>query len=746
MMQTAGQDQPQRVFSSRIPETDTAEDAAGDAISRLMDMLAETTRGSRGHVRMNVWDAALSALVLSLNPNIKIIDVSEAVPYGDTEFDQVGLLNTMANLGYKTERIETRSSDIDERLLPCLFIPRGRGEQPMVVIRHDHAFDAQSRDWFDFSDHKNMHGTVVLFRKVDDTMDETSKFMRSGTGHSWFRAMMERFQGTILYVLSAGLVLNLIALATPLFIMMVYDRVISSQAGEVLPYLAMGVGIAIIAEGFLRFIRSKSLSWLGGRLDNIVSNRIFDHLIHLAPAYIERASIPSQIARIKTFESIRDFFSGSVFMSVLELPFMVIALLVIGFIAGPLVLVPVAAVVFYCLLFYVLWRQVRVSIRRAAKASSARQQFTLDTFDKAETIRSSGLAEIWAGKFRELSGREAVAQFQLGWLGIVGETLANALTVLSAVAVVGFGVNLVWAGVMSTGALVATMILVWRVLSPFYSLCTMIPRIEQLRNSVRQVNTLMNVDTEEMTAAGTSSPGRLRGRVTFTNAGLRYNRDEDPILSNISFEARPGEIVAITGENGSGKTSLLKMIKGLYLPQSGSLRLDGFDIRQLNPHDIRRNIAYIPQKPDFFQGSIAENLRFGNPLASDGEIRQALGQAKVLEDIMALPNGLQTNIGGRDGIRLSSSLEIRLSMVRAYLQDASIMLIDEQPNSILNDESGRFLHDTILRHRGRQTIFVVTYREDFLTMADTIVFLRRSLPTQIGPGLAMTERLKHMQW
>ncbi|HEY8190342.1 MAG TPA: ATP-binding cassette domain-containing protein, partial [Micavibrio sp.] len=473
---------------------------------------------------------------------------------------------------------------------------------------------------------------------------------------------------------------------------------------------------------------------------------IFSHLLRLSPAYIERASIPSQVARIKTFESIRDFFSGSVFMSVLELPFMLIALLVIGVIAGPLVLVPIVAAALYAGLFYIVWRNVRVAIRSAAKATSARQQFTLETFEKAEAIRANGLGAIWANKFRELSGREAVAQFQLGWLGAVGETFANALTIVSAAAVVGFGVHLIWAGVMSTGAMVATMILVWRVLGPFYSLCTMIPRIEQLRNSVRQVNTLMDIDTEDMTAEGLARASRLRGRISFINAGLRYGPAEDPVFSNLTFEAQPGDIVAITGENGSGKTSLLKMVKGLYLPQAGSVRLDGFDIRQLNPHDIRRNIAYIPQTPDFFHGTIAENLRFGNPLASDGEIQQALSQARVLEDIFVLPKGLRTMIGGQDGIHLSSSLALRLNMVRAYLQESSIMLIDELPNSLMSDGAGRFLHDTILRNRGEQTVFIVTYREDFLNMADTIVFLRRNMPPQTGAGQTMMEGLKRIQW
>lgn len=718
----------------------------GDPVMRLLDVLSKTVWSRHARHERNGWETALCKLVLALNPGIKKLDVSEALPYGIESLDRVGLLNTMANLGYGAKTIRSGVNDIDPRLMPCLFIPDFAPDAPGVILEPGKIFHSLKNTTRKINRNSKLSGEVIFFQMINEALEQTSKPTRQGTGYDWFRALMQRFHGTIGHIFLAGLVLNLIGLSTPLFIMLVYDRVISSHAPDVLPFLALGVGIAILAEWVLRYVRSKSLSWLGGRLDNIVSNWIFQHLLHLSPSYIEWASVPSQVARIKTFESIRDFFSGAVFMSVLELPFMVFALLVIGLIAGPLVLVPIGASMLYALLFLIVWRRVRVVIRNAARASSLRQQFSLETFEKAEAIRANGLGNLWSAKFRELSGREALAQFHLGWLGAIGETLANSLTIISAVAVVGFGVSLVWAGTMTTGALVATMILVWRVLGPFYSLCTMIPRLEQLRNSVRQVNTLMDIDTETMTAIGLARPGRLQGGISFDNAALRYNANDQPVFSELSFNARPGQIIAITGENGSGKTSLLKLIKGMYPPSDGSVRVDGFDIRQLNPHDLRRNIAYIPQSPDFFHGTIAENLRFGNPLANDGEIQQALGQAGILNDITQLPAGLNTMLCDDHGITLSSSLSIQLSMVRAYLQEAPILLIDELPNSLLTGDTGRFLQDSLIRNRGRQTVFMVTYREDFLRMADCIVFLRRYQKPQTGDSKTMLELLKKMQW
>jgi ABC-type bacteriocin/lantibiotic exporter with double-glycine peptidase domain len=710
------------------------------AAAALHDVVNRTS-GRRAPDRdSEAWREALCMLITALNPRCKTFKVTEAMPHNAPSFELSSLLDVMANLGYYARSERLRLSEVDQRLLPCLFIPDGAGAHPCVYLGAGRIYSARRKALARFPD-KSAGGTFFFFEAYSEEKARTSKNVRAGTGFKWFRALITRFHTNLWCILLAGLVLNLIALAAPLFIMVVYDRVLSSGAADILPVLAAGAAMGAAIEWMLRGVRSRNLSWLAARMGNIVSNRIFGQLIHLAPGYIERASVPSQVARIKTFEAVRDFFSGSVFLSLLELPFMIIALAVIAVIAGPLVMVPLVVSVLYVVLFFAVWRYVRVSIRTAAKAGSARQQFLLETVNKMEPIRSSDLTLAWRKKFRDLSAREAVTSFRLAWLGMVGETLAQGLTILSAVAIIGFGVGMVWAGTLSTGALVATMILVWRVLGPFYSLCTMIPRLDQLRNSIRQVDRLMEIDTEQTAHRLSARLGKIRGRISFVNVGIRYSMESDPLLAGLSFEAMPGDIVAVTGSNGTGKSTVLKMIKGMYVPQAGSIRIDGFDLRQLDPVDLRRRIAYIPQETSFFRGTIAENLRFANPLVSDREMEIALGQAGVAEDIARLPDGLNTMIG-HGGMVLSSSLELRLSMVRAYLHDAPILLVDELPNSLLSEQAGQFMKDNLLRHKKDRTTIIVTHREDFMNMADTIVVLRRGLPPQSGPRPFMMNEMK----
>lgn len=694
-------------------------------ILNMLDLLGKT--GRVNFHEQGSWEVCLCALILNLEPNCKLQRILESLPYDTSPMDEADFLNTMAHLGYYCCPANSSLDDIDQRLLPGVFIP-GEGD-PCIVIGRDESgdlkfYDPVSKLISHVPPSFDQEGKVWFFQVYDEHRSSMSHFMRKGTGHSWFRALLGRFQGTFLQVMTAGLILNFIALATPLFIMLVYDRVIAAGALGTLPMIALGAFIAIAFEWKLRNIRSTGLSWLAGRLDNVVGNRIFAHLIGLSPSLIERASVAAQIARIKTFESVRDFFSGSVFLSLLEAPFVFISIAAVAFIAGPLVFVPLFMVFGYFILFYFIRSWVKVSIRLAAKMSSARQQFTIETFEKIDGIRGHGLRKKWQDKFRHLSGREMMSHFYLGWLGMMAETFAHTLTILAAVATVGFGVHMIWAGSMTTGALVATMILVWRILTPFYSLCTMVPRLEQLRNSIHQVNDLMDIETEAEEAKSYSRLPRLRGEVSFHNVAFRSNDDSDTIFEGLSFDARAGDLVVITGANGSGKESILHLVKSLQRASHGTVRIDGFDIRQLDVPDLRRQIAYVPKQPCFFHGSVIDNLRLSNPLASEDEVIKSLELADAWADVRKFPEGLDTIVGSHDSVKLTSSLAMRLSLARAYLHPSTILLIDELPNALLSGKAGQNLCQYLVSAKGKRTVLFCTYREDFMKLADTIVWLR----------------------
>lgn len=723
---------------SAVPERFQESQPVRDMIERL------SAAGRKNFHESATWEIALCAMVLRLEPKCQMTRLLESLPYDTSPLSEESFLNVFAHLGYFCRPVDGHVENVDERLLPGLFI--AKDGSPYIILGQDDKgvyqfYNPTTAAITDMLPAFHRRGRFWIFQTYDENRTSLSKFMRQGSGHSWFRALLSRFKGTFVQVMTAGLVLNVIALSTPFFIMLVYDRVIGAGSLETLPMLAVGALMAIGFEWKLRRIRSDGLSWLSGRLDNIVGNRIFAHLIGLSPGLIEKASVAAQIARIKTFESVRDFFSGSVFLSLLEAPFVFLSVAAIAYVAGPLVFIPLIVVGIYIALFWFIRSRVKVHIRLAAKTSSARQQFAIETFEKLQSIRSQGLTDKWQEKFRHLSGREMSSHFELGWLGILSETLAHALTILTAVGTVGFGAHLIWTDQITTGALVATMILVWRVLTPFYSLCTMVPRLEQIRSSIQQVNTLMDLETEAEEAKSFSRLPRLRGAVSFDNVCFRHTDAADSVFTGLSFDALPGDMVAITGSNGTGKGSILRLIKAMYRAESGSVRIDGFDIRQLDAPDLRRQIAYVPASAHFFSGTIRENLMIANPMAAQDNIDEALRLADALEDIQTLPMGLDTKISSDDGHIITASLSSRLSLARGYLHPSSLLLIDELPSTLLTGKTGKNLKQYLGHVRGRRTVIMVTYREDYLKIADTIVCMRAGQTPLSGPAAQMFDRL-----
>lgn len=686
----------------------------------LLDNIHWRNGGSCG-----AYPACLGAIVLTLEPQCKARRLLDALPANEG-MDDIGLMNTMANLGYFTRHSNMRINDIDTRLLPCLFIPKDRPDTPMAVLYETAeglaVYSGTTGKVKIASARNRLQGTAFFFTPFDRHRQSTSKFIRSGAQRTWFRAVVNRFKGTFRHLMGLCFALNIITLAPALFVMFTYDRIVSPDDPASLTPLAVGAFIALAIEWAMRSVRSTMLGWLTARMDNVVGNRIFGQMLSLPPETIENASVASQIARIKTFESVRDFFSSPVFLSALETPFIVLAIGLMWLIGGSIVFVPLAMILAYAVVFFTLRARVKSSIRLAAKASSARQQFTIETFEKLRSLRINGLGEIWRKKHDDITGRDIIINFHLGYLGIIGETLAHALTVFAALMTVSYGAHLIWAGSMTAGALVASMMLVWRILMPFHSLCSMVPRLEHMANAVKQINTLMEMEAEQDIAETTAVLPKIQGEISLDTIEVRYEKSISPILSGFDLHIKVGECIGLQGHNGSGKSSVLKLIKGMLHQTQGSVRIDGFDIRQIDINDLRQKVSYVPQKPDFFPSTVAENILIGNPFATEDDMRHALERADAWNDVCAMENGLKTHlVPGTTHVNLAA----KLSLARMYLHDGPVVLIDELPNAVLNGAAGDNLLHFIRQNKGKKTIIFAAHRRDMLSLADTVVTLER---------------------
>ncbi len=711
--------------------------AAGLAVDRLVEQLRHARWVDMEDGALP-WARAVCALLLAQKRQIATAEILDALPDRTTGIDFPDALNMLANLGFGPASMRRAPSRIDARLCPCLFLSDREPDAPLVVLARTTAglsvFDpvtgqVRTMSPDDPACMEQGRAIVVPRQPAVDVLSASAR--RAGSELSWFRALLGRFSGLFWQIMATGLLLNIMALALPIFIMLVYDQVIGPGVDDTLHHLVFGVVLAVCAEILMRDNRSQGVAWLAGRLDNIVGNQIFARLVGLPPAEIERATVAAQVARIKTFESVRDFFSGPLFLSLLEIPFVLVSFTAMVVLGGWLAVVPLVAIATFAVLFVMVRRPIRVAIRRAAKASSARQRFAIETFEKLAAIRSNGMVDLWREKYRQCSGRECMAHLRLRQIGGLVEVASISVTVLAGVATVALGVYLVWGGALSSGGLVAGMILVWRIVAPFQSLCMAAPRFEQLRSSIIQVNALMDVPLETESAQSTRLVG-MRGDVAFSNVEQRYAEGDDPALNGVSFNVPAGAMVAVTGRNGSGKSTVLKLVKGLYRADGGAVAIDGVDVRQLHPIDLRRRVAYMPQVPFFFGGTVLENLLAGNPMATLDDVDAMLDVCGVAEDVAALPQGLRTRIGDDGGHALTSGMAARLSLARTLLQDARIVLIDEVPNTMMSGASGERILAYLRTHKADATIFIVTHREDLLALADVTVTLRRGAPAVVS--------------
>ncbi|MBC7953730.1 MAG: ATP-binding cassette domain-containing protein [Rhodospirillaceae bacterium] len=718
-------------MNSAAPMISAQPKASAHAIESYQQHMAQNALG--GFSAASDLAACLLPLLKSLGWKGDPRNVAEALPHFANDLDLTGLRNVMANLNYSSRPLRITVDEVDSRLLPCLFLP-DRGHALVVKSNHDghiEVFDSAQGTICPL-EAADVQGTAYFFTPLAPDVGPN----RVG----WFRTVLDRFRPLFWQAFFVTLFLNVMSLGAPLFVMNVYDKVIGTGSIPTLVAFCVGVAIALVFDTVLRSIRARILAFIGARLDNIMGNNIFQHILSLPPGFTERATIGAQVARIKDFESVREFFTGPLATVFMELPFAIFYFAIIFMLGGVLALVPVVGTFMFVIGGMLVLPVVRKNVAIAGRASSRRQEFLVETMGKMRAVKLSAGEHNILKRYREMSARAAYGGFQNGIFTSMILSGSNILIVASGMATIAIGVIGVIDKTMTTGGLIAAMMLVWRVLSPLQTAFTLIQRVEQVRGSINQIDSLMNLKPERDPKAMVAPLKNLKGRVSFSRVSLRYSNEADPALVGVSFDVEPGEVVAVTGRNGSGKSTIIKLIMGLYAPQAGSIRIDSSDIRQIDPIELRHAIAYVPQVCNLYHGTIAQNLRLAQPTANDTDIRWACEMADVWDEIRQLPRGLDTRVGDGTIDHLPTSFVQKLSLTRAYLKRSPLMLFDEPVNGLDFDGDRQFMQ-AVDFFRGQSTIFMVTHRPSHLRFADRILVFEGGYLRLAGPAEEVRARI-----
>lgn len=656
----------------------------------------------------------------------------DALPTLASEFGVRDVLGVMSALGYRIREEKRHSASFTPQDMPALFVPdKKQGWHGAWVLREISAYGLIRDDGREKlrGDLPPQQGMLYRFARISANDPEDAP-----VPDEWLKQTAHSFRRIFWHIAALSLIMHFFTLAMPLFSMAVYDRVIAAHAPGTLPLFTCGVLLALCIEKIIRWIRVRGAGWIGARSGLMVSHAMFERLLFLPASVIEQASVSAQIARLRAFESVRDFITGPLFLTLLEMPFISVLILVIAWLAGPVAFVSVGITLVYVLLLYATRSRWKRLGQEAAHTSARRQQILMEIIDHAKPIYAAGMSERMLERFAAISWQSSRAQHAYSMTASTVQTVAGLLTVIAGLLTISFCLSRIWNGEMSAGAMVATMIITWRVLYPLQALCTILPQLEQMGASVRQVSQLMAMKPEAHAMRHVLGRRILAGQISFQGVSLRYSRKSDPVFLNLNADIAKGQIIAIYGGNGSGKSSILRMMLGLYAPSMGVIRFDGVDHRQFDPRALRRQISYLPQSPELLPGTIAENLRAADPLAPDYRLRQALLWADAWERVDEMPGGLNTRLFN-GGIIPSSGLSARLCLARLYLADRPIVLADELPPALLNSSTGERFRSFLSECRGNRTVFFVTHREDMLELADQVIWMKSGGVPVVGePG------------
>jgi ABC-type bacteriocin/lantibiotic exporter with double-glycine peptidase domain len=654
--------------------------------------------------------------------------IREALPHFDRIENVEALRLVLSLLGYGTSQRSVRKSEIPDNALPCLF-SRDGSDVTLVVERDADgmllAFDGSSASWGKVSPTKQSGSAFHIY-------NQTSKDEFNDDRRSWLLSAVKCFKPAIFAMLIFSFLGNIAALTLPIFVICVYDLGIGTRSANTVVMLAVGAGIVMATNLVLRTIRARMMAYFGARIDSLISLKSFEAILNMPVSMVESSPIGTQVSQLKQFETMREFFTGTLASSIVDIPFIFIFLVAIAVWGGHLVWVPISLITIYAALAAITIPITRNFVREISLAKQRRHLLLQELFSKRRAIRALSAEDVWIARHQQIASLLARLNDRARRFNNVQQNLGEMLVSVAGIATLGLGAVQVINGSMTSGALIGTMALIWRVLAPVQSTYLSLPRIEQALQTFKQIDRLVKIRSERQAHSQRSFFRQFKGKISTRHLAFRYPQRSEAVLRNIQLEIKPGEMIAITGPSGVGKTTLLRIMAGLYPAVLGSVLVDDMDLRQIDPAEWRSQIAFLPETAHFFYGSLAQNIRLSCPGASDSDVLRALKEMGLDQEERLMSGGLDKRLKAADFGNFPDALKQRMALARCFINDAPIFLLDN-PAASLDTLSERYLIDKFSALKGRATVVFTTFRPSHMRLADRVIVLREGQVALDGP-------------
>ena len=579
----------------------------------------------------------------------------------------------------------------------------------------------------------------VLIVKLPAARSDQTLAPMQGAAFNWFWGTLWRFRHFYVESMLATVVANVLTLASVFFTMNVYDRVVPTQAYASLWTLAIGTAAAIVLEFIMRWLKARLVD-LGGKKADLAINATLLREIMSIKLEHRPQSVGIFSSSMRDFESLRDFFSSASLVVLADMPFVLMFLALIAIVAGPLAWVPGLAVPVLIGVGLAAQKPLMTAMRANMKESGDKQSVLVESVLNLELLKAhnaeSYLQRRW--ETANLAGSDSYKQMRSLTNWIMGFT--TALTQLVTVIMVVFGVYLIHANALTLGGLIASVILAGRALGPLGSVMSLATRYQQAVTSLETLDGLMKRPRDRVVGRNYVVPETIRGEIDAQQIEFAYPGEHKiPVIKRLSMKIEAGQKTAMLGRVGSGKSTLLRLMAGLYTPLAGSIRVDGVDIQQLDPAELRSRIGYVGQDPQLFMGTLRENLVLSDSWISDAKIIEALKAVNMYELVAAHPRGLDMPITEAGG-GLSGGQRQLLSIARMMLRDPQMVFMDEPTDNMDQNTEARVIEVLKDWLQGR-TLLMSTHRPQLLEWADRIAVIEGGQCLAEGPKQEMIEKL-----
>ena len=642
-----------------------------------------------------------------------------------------------AKAGFATKILKMPFEDLGQELLPAILLLNKNKACVLLSINKEKATASvlfsetgQGTIAMPLSKLKTMFTGHVIFSRPRFRLDQRTPEITEVAGRHWFWSAFLEQKSLYKDVMVAAFLINLFALAVPFFSMNVYDRVIPTHAEETLWMLVIGV---ILITGFdyvLKLVRSHFVDLAGSRIDVKLSGFIMQKVMGMRLAD-KPASVGSFAQTLRSFEAIRDFVSSASVTALIDLPFAILFIIVIAWIAWPLIIFPLIAVVVVLLYTFKIQKEVHELTEQSQRTAALRNSVLIESLSALETLKTLGAENYIQTKWEMIAAQLAKVTSSTRLKSHSATGVVGAMSAICVAVNVLVGVYLIHYKMLTMGGLIASGMLIGRIIAPLGQVVSLMMQYENAKLSLKTIEEQMKKPTERSQDISYVHREHIRGDIELRQVKFSYPSQENKALDGVSINIKQGEHVAIIGRTGSGKTTLVRLILGLYQPSEGAIRLDGIDLRQIDPADVRSHMGSVEQHTTLFFGSLRENITIAAPHVEDSQIIEAAEIGMLTDMVNQHPRGFDMTIGER-GESLSGGQRQGVAIARAVLMSPSILLFDE-PTSAMDFTTETLFIKKMKSYTEGKTLIVTTHRMSLLDLVDRLIVMDQGKIVADGP-------------